>query len=84
MKYRHFQIPPYGGEAEEELNRFLGQVRVTAVEQHFVADGNDSYWAFCVRFVQGPEASTSIHVVCRLMTSPPRSRVPGTAGPQPR
>lgn len=52
MKYRFFQVPPYGGEAEEQFNRFIASCRVVSVDRQFVADGPRSMWAVCVGYVE--------------------------------
>lgn len=39
--------------SQAELNQFLRSQRVVSVQRHFVADGADSYWAFCVEVAEG-------------------------------
>jgi superfamily II DNA helicase RecQ len=55
MSLHFFFIPSTRPEpAQEELNRFLAQGRVLAVQREFVADGPNSGWAMCVEVVAGP------------------------------
>jgi superfamily II DNA helicase RecQ len=51
MPYRFFTIPIQdAGEAEAQLNAFLGSHRVLAVERRWVDQGSHSFWSFCVDF----------------------------------
>ena len=55
MTLRFFAIPacdPAG--AETELNHLLAASRVLTIERHFVANGEASFWAVCVRIASGP------------------------------
>ncbi len=52
MNLKFFQIPAHGGEAEAELNRFLGGHRIVNIDRHLVADGAESFWAVCVSYVE--------------------------------
>ncbi len=57
MICRFFTIPACdSAAAEEDLNRLLAASRVLGVERHFVADGEASFWAVCVRLASGPGA----------------------------
>jgi superfamily II DNA helicase RecQ len=38
---------------EGEMNAFLRGHRVLAVRKEFVADGENSYWTFCVEYMDG-------------------------------
>jgi len=52
LKYQIFFIPAIDGEANAaELNRFYSQHRVVEVEKHFVNNGHDSFWSFCVGYL---------------------------------
>ena len=42
------------GGAEAEMNAFLRWHRVLAVKKEFVADGENSFWSFCVEYLDGP------------------------------
>ena len=55
MKHRFFRIPADGGEREQELNQFISAHRIVAVDRQFVANGTDSFWAICVRYIDGSE-----------------------------
>lgn len=49
MPYKYFLIPVRDcGSAEAELNAFLANHRVLAVDRRWVDQGADSYWALCV------------------------------------
>lgn len=49
MQIHFFIIPIHGGgEAAEEVNRFLASHRVLAVDRSFVQDGANSAWALCI------------------------------------
>ena len=62
MKYRFFNIPATAPEvAQEELNRFCAEQQVVSLDKHFVQDGERSYWALCVCYLDtqdGPPVST--------------------------
>lgn len=54
MPYKFFQIPVRGCEASEQtLNSFLSGHRVLTVTRQFVELGENSYWCFCIDFVEG-------------------------------
>jgi hypothetical protein len=38
--------------AEAEMNAFLRSHRVLAVKKEFVADGENSFWTFCVEYLE--------------------------------
>ena len=49
MKQKFFHIPVINAaQIEAELNSFCDQQKVSHVEKHFVADGQNSFWAICV------------------------------------
>jgi len=39
--------------AEQEMNAFLRGHRVLAVKKEFVPDGENSFWSFCVEYLDG-------------------------------
>lgn len=46
MKHKFFHIPAYDPvTAENELNVFVAQHRITHIERHFVADAANSFWS---------------------------------------
>lgn len=50
-----FTVPALApGDAQHELNLFLQQQRVVALEKQWVADGSASYWSLCVTVLNGP------------------------------
>jgi superfamily II DNA helicase RecQ len=46
--------------AEVEMNAFLRSHRVLAVKKEFVPDGENSFWTFCVEYMDAPMAMTSV------------------------
>jgi superfamily II DNA helicase RecQ len=53
MKYRFFSIPALMPEdMQDEMNRFCAAHRVINIEKQFVQDGERSYWALCVCYVE--------------------------------
>jgi len=56
MKYRFFQILARDSTADAEaLNAFLAARRIVAVDRQFVADGENSFWALSVTYVDGAD-----------------------------
>ena len=54
MPFEFIQVPAHGGSSgKEELNRLLRSGRIVSVRKEFVAAGEDSFWAFCVEFLEG-------------------------------
>jgi superfamily II DNA helicase RecQ len=54
MAFEFIQIPANGqGSAKEELNKLLRGGRIASVRKEFVSNGEDSFWAFCVEFLDG-------------------------------
>jgi len=54
MPFEFIQIPANGqGAAKEELNRLLRGGRIASVRKEFVANAEDSFWAFCVEYLDG-------------------------------
>lgn len=53
MAFRFFQVPVRdSGAAEEALSRFLRGHRVLSVDQRWVDLGTESYWSFCVDYLE--------------------------------
>jgi predicted DNA binding CopG/RHH family protein len=53
MKYRFFSIPAMMPEdMQDDMNRFCTAHRVISIEKQFVQDGERSYWAVCVSYVE--------------------------------
>lgn len=62
MKYKFFTIPACHPEsAEEALNSFCSQHRVSFVEKYLVTDGADSFWSVCVTWQDGEAAPSAGH-----------------------
>ena len=54
MQLKLFVLPIKNlGVAEAEMNAFLRGHRVLAVKKEFVADGENSFWTFCVEYLDG-------------------------------
>ena len=54
MPFEFIQIPANGqGSAKEELNKLLRGGRIASVKKEFVSNGDDSFWAFCIEFLDG-------------------------------
>jgi superfamily II DNA helicase RecQ len=54
MQLKVFVLPVKNlGEAEAEMNAFLRGHRVLAVKKEFVPDGENSFWSFCVEYLDG-------------------------------
>jgi len=55
MPFEFIQIPANGqGSAKEELNKLLRSGRIASVKKEFVSNGEDSFWAFCIEYLDGP------------------------------
>jgi superfamily II DNA helicase RecQ len=58
MPFEFIQIPANGqGNAKEELNKLLRGGRIASVRKEFVPNGEDSFWAFCVEYLDGPSGT---------------------------
>lgn len=54
MPIRTFRIPVSHGEATEaEFNAFLQTNRVVSLDRHFISNGELSFWAFAVEYLEG-------------------------------
>jgi superfamily II DNA helicase RecQ len=66
LKYRFFSIPAMmPDDVQEDMNRFCAAHRVISIEKQFVQDGERSYWALCVGYVEkqaGPLSPRKGHV----------------------
>jgi superfamily II DNA helicase RecQ len=59
MQLKMFTIPIKNvSEAEAEMNAFLRGHRVLAVKKEFVPDGENSFWSFCVEYLEGAAAAS--------------------------
>lgn len=57
MQLKVFVLPVKNlGAAEAEMNAFLRGHRVLAVKKEFVAEGENSFWSFCVEYLDGSGA----------------------------
>ena len=61
MQLKLFVLPIKNlGAAEAEMNAFLRGHRVLAVKKEFVADGENSFWTFCVEYLDGVGAGAML------------------------
>lgn len=59
MQLKLFVIPIKNmAGAEAGMNGFLRGHRVLAVRKEFVANGENSFWSFCVEYLEGTAAAT--------------------------
>ena len=53
MPFEFIQIPANGqGNAKDALNKLLQAGRIASVRKEFVANGEDSFWAFCIECLE--------------------------------
>lgn len=58
MQMSFYAIPARGdAELQEDLNRFLRSHRVLTVHREFVPQGENSFWALAVEYLEGPAPS---------------------------
>jgi superfamily II DNA helicase RecQ len=58
MQMAFYSIPARGDAGlQEDLNRFLRSHRVLTVQREFVAQGDNSFWALAVEYLEGPAPS---------------------------
>jgi hypothetical protein len=61
MQLKLFVLPIKNlGAAEAEMNAFLRGHRVLAVKKEFVADSENSFWSFCVEYMDGAGAGALV------------------------
>lgn len=59
MQLKLFLLPVKNlAAAEVEMNAFLRSHRVLAVKKEFVSDGENSFWTFCVEYLESAPGST--------------------------
>jgi hypothetical protein len=59
MQLKLFVLPVKNlAAAEAEMNAFLRGHRVLAVKKEFVPDGENSFWTFCVEYLDGAGVSS--------------------------
>lgn len=59
MQLKLFLLPVKNLSAPEaEMNAFLRAHRVLAVKKEFVADGENSFWTFCVEYLESAPGAT--------------------------
>lgn len=60
MKFEFFSIPALSpGEGQQELNSFCSINRIASIEKQFVANGEQSYWAICVSYLDKEKKITA-------------------------
>ena len=58
MQMAFYSIPARGDSGlQEDLNRFLRSHRVLTVHREFVGQGDNSFWALAVEYMEGPASS---------------------------
>jgi hypothetical protein len=58
MQMAFYSIPSRGDAAmQEELNAFLRSHRILTVHREFIQQGDNSYWALSVEYLEGPTPS---------------------------
>ena len=61
MKYRIFTIPVINPEAAtSRLDQFLGATPIAQVEKHLVADGQNSFWTFCISYYDNSDEAAAV------------------------
>ena len=61
MQLKLFILPIKNlAEAEAEMNGFLRAHRLLAVKKEFVPDGENSFWTFCVEYLESAPGGTSL------------------------
>jgi len=54
MQLQFFYIPVQDPQlASEEMNKFLRSHKIIDIEKHFVAAESNSFWTFCIRYIEG-------------------------------
>jgi superfamily II DNA helicase RecQ len=60
MKFEFFSIPACSPEqGQQELNAFCSSHRIASIEKQFVANGEQSYWAICVSYLDNQKKITT-------------------------
>ena len=60
MQMEFFQIPARGESGlQEDLNRFLRTHRVLTIQREFVEQGDNSFWALAVEYLDGVSSAGS-------------------------
>ena len=61
MRIKLFTIPLMEcDKGEKEINDFCAAHSIATTEKHFVADGHNSFWAFCVTYAPGEVLSAVV------------------------
>ena len=83
MQLKLFILPMKNLDAAEgEMNGFLRSHRVLAVKKEFVADGENSFWTFCVEYLDSTAGAATLpgkgpKVDYKEVPSPPRFETVG-------
>jgi len=76
MQFKIFLIPVHSPATDEaEMNTFLRSHRTLAAEKEFVSDGRNSFWTFCVEYIdpmgsQGPASGKGPEVDYKEVLKP--------------
>ena len=58
MRYQFFTVPCLDPQADSErLNAFLAAHRILSVDHELIADGANSFWAFCICLAESGRAA---------------------------
>ena len=75
MQYQVFAVSVHGNSTQvEEMNRFLRSHRVLTVERQMVEEGQNSFWTFCVEFLETagpPEGRSEVRIDYKEVLSAP-------------
>lgn len=70
MPYQFFLIPVrQADEAAAAMNQFLSTRRVLSVDRRWVDQGADSFWSFCVDYLDAPPKSDTGRTVFNVCTA---------------
>jgi len=70
MPFEFIQVPATGqGNAKDKLKRLLRGGRIASVRKQFVSHGQDSFWAFCIEYLEGqPGAEAMLTRYCAQLS----------------
>lgn len=79
MPFQFFRIPAQNlNAAAEELNRFLRSHHAQTIERHFIQQGDQSFWLFCVEYQEQPGGRSSVEPVTNATESAASTAAGGT------
>jgi len=73
MQYKIFSLPFSGDvDREEEMNLFLRQHRVVNVAREVTSVNGNSFWTFCIEFLEGGKPQTSSNAPSAFKSKSPK------------